>query len=286
MVENLGYHACASMAVKAVVTEVKKKLATRFNTLPNIPDFFYDMEKGLTDQFKQYYAEIPEEQRANDWIALAYSYDSVNQSTIQPRNGFQFPRPVTNTIKRYIEFQYVELPLLFSVLTNNSKLFNAINSFLLIKTNYSFSCKFQDLLWPEWLPGEQYPLGWYIRPKEPNNYLYMCSKAGLSGETEPIWSTVKDNVQDDNEAQWTCIEPELWTVKAGNFVKNDTAIQNPIENGIMYQLDFGYTLHFTELDDAGELVGTVTKAELNLFELDKNNVFGSLIDTIKIPPNF
>ena len=37
-----------------------------------------------------------------------------------------------------------------------------------------------------------------------------------------------------------------------------------MENGIMYQYDFGYTLHYIDLEDNGNFVGLVTEAMLDI----------------------
>lgn len=273
----LGYHSTTSMAVKAVVVEVKKQLSKKFNFLQGMPEFFYDFDKGLSKQFQQYYAKIPERDRSGEWIALSYSYDSASRSTIQPRNGLKCYRPVAQHLKRQIDFQYVELPLLFSVLTNNSKCLNGLSNFIGRYFDWSFSVDYQDLLWPQWVSNQNIPLGWYIRPTEPNGALYMCSKMGLSGTKEPNWDSTFGSITIDNGCEWTCVRPDLLRVKAGSFVKNDTTIQNPIDNGIMYQYDFGFTLHYTDYDDAGELVGVITKAVLNLLSLYDNKAFSETI---------
>lgn len=260
-------HSCTSMAVKAVVSEIKKRLATRFSFLSGIPDFFYDFDKGLSDQFKQYYAKLDFDKRKEDWLVLSYSYDSSNASTVQPRRGFTHKRQISNRAFRVLDVRFTELPVVFSILTNDSKMLNAISNFMLTKLDWSFSVEFMDLLWPVWLPNQNYPLGWYIRPTKPNGRLYMCSKAGLSGDAEPEWTTEKESIQQDNDAQWGCVVPDSLIVKAGNFVKNDAPIQNPIENGIMYQYDFGYTLHYLDLEDSGKFIGKVETAELKLMSL-------------------
>lgn len=276
----LGGHSTASMAVKAVVAELKNRLSTRFNFLENLPSFFYDFEKGLSPQFLQYYAKIPERHKSQPWIALAYSYDSVERSNVQPRRGFIYRRPVTNLLKRDIDVVYVNLPVVFSILTNDSKTLNAISTFLLTKIDWSFSCQYQDLLWPIWVPCQTIPLGWYIRPSKPNGCLYMCSQSGTTSSHEPLWQTEIQASQEDNTVQWQCIEPDFLTVKAGSFVKNETTIQNPIDNGIMYQYDFGLTLSFTDLEDAGSLVGVITEVELNLLNWYKEGYFK---ETIRVP---
>lgn len=276
----LGFHSTTSMAVKAVVSEVKKRLATRFNSLPNIPDFFYDFDKGLSEQFKQYYAKIPVQDRQNTWIALSYSYDSATRSSIQPRRGFSIKRPVTNILTREISAECVELPVLFSILTNDSKALNGIANFIGQKLDWSFTAQYEDLLWPEWLPGQNYPLGWYVRPTNPNGCIYMCTTPGTSAESEPDWTTEFNSIQQDNTVEWKCLQPDVLKVKAGSFVKNDTTIQNPIENGIMYQFDFGYTLSYVDYDDSGSLIGYITQADLTLLNWYREGLF---TETISVP---
>ena len=272
MTNALGSHSCASLAVKSAVNEIRKRLAKKFDFLEEIPSFFYDFELGLSDRFKQYYAKIPMCNRKNPWIALAYSYDSYDKSKVQPRNGFEFARPVTNKLCRYIKFKYVEVPLLFSILTTDSKTYNALNNFVLQEFDWSFTTHFEDLLWPLWVKNQEMPLGWYVRPSKPNGFIYMCSKQGLSWKEEPKWPQEEDATIEDNEAIWVCKKPDILTVKAGDFVKNNSAIKNPIEDGIMYQLDFGFTLHFADYEDSGKLVGVITEAILRLLSM-YNKVF-------------
>lgn len=276
--KSLRAHSTTSMAVKAVITEVKKRLETKFDFLEGFPTFFYDFNNNnVTDQFKQYYARIPSNKRRDPWIVLSYTYQSTERSDVQPRNGFSFNRRLSNSLTRTIDFQYVQLPLLISVLTNDSKCLNELANFITIKLNWSFSCKYQDLLWPLWVKDALYPIGWYIRPSKPNGKIYVCSKSGISGSIEPLWSDNVGDIIEDNEAAWTCLDVDLLTVKAGSFVKNDTTVNNPIEDGIMYQYDFGYSLHYTDYDDAGEIVGYITEADMKLL-----NMNGSIIDTIHV----
>lgn len=260
-----GFHSTTSMAVKSVVSEVKRLLAKRFNFLPGMPEFFYDFNKGLSEQFKQYYAKINANDRLEPWIALSYSYDTTQKSSVQPRNGLYYYRPITSILKRKIGITFVELPLLFSVLTNNSKLLNGLANYIDHKLDWSFTTTYQDLLWPTHVQNIEYPLGWYVRPSLPNGHIYMVKQSGISGATEPEWSTTGDTV--DGSVVWEVKDPAVLTVKAGTFVKNNTTIQNPIENGIMYQLDFGYTLHYADYDDDDELAGAITEATMKLLEL-------------------
>lgn len=274
---TLGAHSTTSMAVKAVVKEVKSMLSTKFNFLAGMPDFFYDFDKGVSDQFKQYYAKIPADRRKNPWIALSYSYQSPEKSDVQSRNGFCYFRKLSNSVARKIYFQYVKLPLLFSILTTDSKYLNEVSNFTGIRFDWSFTCKYKDLLWPLWVPNANYPLGWYIRPSVPNGYLYKCTKLGKSGNTEPSWS-IDNTITNDNEVEWTSFVPDDLLVKAADFSRNDTIINNPIENGIMYQYDFGFTLYYTDYDDSGELAGYITEAELKLLNMDN-----AVLDTIRVP---
>lgn len=277
MVELNQEHSCTSMAVKAVVAEVKRRLSLRFAELEGFPDFFYDFDKGLSDQFKQYYAKIPEYERNYDWYVLAYSYDSAEASDVQPRRGFTHNRPVTNGLYRKLNMRFTNLPIVFSILTNNSRMLNSISNCMLNNLDWSFTIAFEDLLWPTWLPNKAYPLGWYIRPTNPNGRVYMCNINGTSGETEPDWRVEVGASQQDNTTGWTCIQPDELTVLARDFVKNDTTIQNPIEQGIMYQYDFGYTLHYIDLSDTNNFVGTVNDAYVSLMNWPGSPYFKEIL---------
>ena len=275
---TLGFHSTTSMAVKSVIQEIRNKLSTRFDFLEGFPDLYYDFDKGLSEQFKQYYAKIPASMRQEPWICLAYSYDSSQRSSVQPRRGFKLRRPVADNLKRDIAVVYNDLPLLCSIMTNDSKLLNALSSFIQIHLDWSITCKYQDLLWPTWVASQAYPLGWYIRPSEPNGRLYKClNPDGVSGETEPDWQDIVGSTQLDGTVQWLCIEPDLLSVRAADFVKNDTVIQNPIEQGIMYQYDFGYTLHYTDFDDVGGLTGVITEAALTLLNWYNEGAFSEVV---------
>lgn len=259
-----GAHSSTSMAVKAVVKKVKEVLAKRFVFLESFPDFFYDFDNGVTPQFRQYYVKIPMSQRTEPWVVLSYTYQSAERSQIQPRRGFKYYRPVKEGLKRKIGFQYQQLPLLFSVLSNDSKYLNALANYIQMQLDWSITCSYEDLLWPLWKANAQYPLGWYVRPSVFNGKLYMCTTKGLSGEKEPEWQL--EDATADNEVEWTSVAPDILKVKAGTFVKNNTIISNPIENGIMYQYDFGFTLHYTDYDDLGDLVGIIDDITLNLLD--------------------
>lgn len=271
-------HSCTSMAVKAVVTEIKRRLSSRFSALEGFPDLFYDFEKGLSDQFKQYYAKVPERNRTNDWYVLAYSYDSSEASDVQPRRGFVHYRQVMPHLFRQLDMRFTNLPVVFSIVTNNSKMLNSINNFMLNNLDWSFTIKFKDLLWPTWLPNRQYPLGWFLRPTMPNGYIYMCTTAGLSGFTEPVWETNVMQSQRDNQVVWQCLNADELDVLARDFVKNSTIIQNPIENGIMYQLDFGYTLHYLDLIDNGKMMGDVTEAIVSITNWPNSPYFKEIVE--------
>lgn len=262
-------HSSASMAVKAVVAEVKKQLKTRFDFLEGMPDFFYDFDKGLSGQFKQYCAKIPAEKKEGSWLCLSYSYDNYEQSSVQPRNGLYWYRPVAEGVKRKLNINCVQMPLLLSVLCNDSKTYNALHNFVQQRFDWSMTVQYTDLLWPEWTSEHQVPLGWYVRPVTPNGKLYMCNKSGVTDVSEPVWSTDVGDILTDGTCEWKCIEPDKLNVKAGSFVINHSTIRNPMEEGIAYQLDFGYTLHFVDYDDSGELLGVIDEVVLDL--LDKYN---------------
>ncbi|MCZ7403352.1 MAG: hypothetical protein O8C67_00280 [Candidatus Methanoperedens sp.] len=55
-----------------------------------------------------------------------------------------------------------------------------------------------------WILNHSYTLNEVVKPTIANNYIYLCTTAGASGETEPIWGTTPGGTTNDNIAVWTC----------------------------------------------------------------------------------
>lgn len=56
-----------------------------------------------------------------------------------------------------------------------------------------------------WAADTNYIAGAYVVPTTANNCVYRCTTAGVSGSTEPIWSTTTGSTVNDGIAVWTNI---------------------------------------------------------------------------------
>jgi hypothetical protein len=81
----------------------------------------------------------------------------------------------------------------------------------------------------EWEASHSYTLGTAILPTTSNNYYYFCSNAGISGTTEPVWTTIAGNVNLDGTCSWICRPLQLdWPIDVGtlNVKQYYTAVES------------------------------------------------------------
>lgn len=69
-----------------------------------------------------------------------------------------------------------------------------------------------------WQGTQSYALNSIIKPTLNNDRMYVCTFAGVSGTTEPIWNTIEDSFTSDNGIQWNCYKIVKWEEK-GTAVK-------------------------------------------------------------------
>lgn len=80
----------------------------------------------------------------------------------------------------------------------------------------------------KWVLATVYALGAVIKPTVDNGYYYVCSRAGTSGGTEPVFPVVVGqtvNDPDANGARWTCtgdgsINASIYPVRGQEAVEN------------------------------------------------------------------
>ena len=80
----------------------------------------------------------------------------------------------------------------------------------------------------EWAAATAYVLGNVIKPTTDNGYYYVCSRAGTSGGTQPVFPTtvaLTVNDPDGSGAQWTCtgdgsINAAIYPVRGQEAVDN------------------------------------------------------------------
>src|SRR5690554_634838 len=59
-----------------------------------------------------------------------------------------------------------------------------------------------------WSDGMAVTLGEYIKPTEENGYIYKVTTAGVTGDTEPVWSTVEGQTVIDNTVAYEVVQVE------------------------------------------------------------------------------
>lgn len=64
-----------------------------------------------------------------------------------------------------------------------------------------------------WSPSKNYSINDVVLPSTDNNRFYVCTVAGISGTTEPIWSLVDGGTVNDNMAVWTGYRIVTWQEK-------------------------------------------------------------------------
>lgn len=60
-----------------------------------------------------------------------------------------------------------------------------------------------------WKPGIIHALGDKVYPTNPTEirYYFVCTTAGTTGETEPVWDVLEGSTTTDNTVVWTVVEP-------------------------------------------------------------------------------
>lgn len=92
-----------------------------------------------------------------------------------------------------------------------------------------------------WQAGKEYITGDVVIPSTPNGWYYICSSGGISGGSEPVFSTVAKGKTNDNTIEWTAFVYDLllntgdtitsstWVGTNGETVENETIITDGIQ---------------------------------------------------------
>lgn len=70
----------------------------------------------------------------------------------------------------------------------------------------------------DWVLSTAYILGDEVKPSTPNDYRYVCTLAGSSDATEPVWGTVEGGITTDGTVEWTAWKWEDASVNADVLV--------------------------------------------------------------------
>jgi SPP1 family predicted phage head-tail adaptor len=99
-----------------------------------------------------------------------------------------------------------------------------------------------------WANATAYVLGAVIKPTADNGYYYVCSRAGTSGGTAPVFPVVVGqtvNDPDANGAQWTCtgdgsINASIYPVRGKEILDNAK-----LELGVTHKIRIRYMIGIT-----------------------------------------
>jgi len=78
-------------------------------------------------------------------------------------------------------------------------------------------------IYTTWTAETVYSIGDYVVPTTPNDRLYECTVAGVSGAEEPTWDTEINSTTEDGTVIWTCrsssavINPLIVTLDTCNY---------------------------------------------------------------------
>lgn len=81
-----------------------------------------------------------------------------------------------------------------------------------------------DAPFTTWAPNTPYALNAFVIPPVPNNFYYLCSRAGVSGSTPPAFPTAPGATVSDGSAQWMCVGIVTTVIDSG-------PLENPLPPG-------------------------------------------------------
>jgi hypothetical protein len=87
-----------------------------------------------------------------------------------------------------------------------------------------------DLTTATWMASSTYASGAAIVPTTPNGYEYQCTKAGVTGTTEPVFPTAIGATVTDGAAVWTCTGTTVPQLQVGQTITVQAENTNAIEN--------------------------------------------------------
>ena len=269
-----------AVAVRAAVEQMRTELARRYTLLSSMPTLFYDWNKGYSQQFMQYFAEIPEGERNFPWIALVYTYGESIPCRVQPRQlenvGKVLYSDNGTRAAAMLDTRLMSVDILCSILTNDSNYADSLCINRVLDQSKVKRVTYQDAFQYVWQPSTEFPANCTILSPNPNGFMYRCSSAGATGSTEPEWPTELNESVDDNDLEWTCIPADTVTGSISGITLPKLIVSDYYAKGIEYQIDFAFTLNFVGVQDAEFNVQSILGIDNWLFMvLNKLNAFSN-----------
>lgn len=220
-----------SFAARAILNKLNENLSN-FNFLFAA---FYDIERGFEPYFKRRLAQVPMEQRGKDWISIMWSRDPQTQSW----NNRQYTVTL-NSSSLYAEttdVRYVYCSIVFTYISNSMSYLEKCEKNFFRYIPDGFSVYFDNTPYSEWHAKQTVKYGAIRQSRIYNGWLYKCTKAGVTGGTEPTWKT--SGTITDGTAEWTPMEPTQLKVQLDNVAYSGLQKLDLDGNDSICKLDFG-----------------------------------------------
>lgn len=257
-------HVLTAYAVQASVQFVCNEFLKRFIKLDKLPIMFYDWQQGFAEQLKQALAKIPQQDRNRPWFTILYNYGAAKPNPIQPRpipDVFRQLGYLENgdPIATELECRFSQVPVVCDIITNDSNYADSLAQHRMLRQSYWESFEYQDVLYPTWKPRMNAYYGMYMLSNIPNGCFYQCSKAGVTGRTEPKWPVMIGQTIKDGDAIWDCVSPKMAKASVSHHTLPELTTATTYDSGIRYQIRFGYGLNYVALEDLNNIVsGLIT----------------------------
>lgn len=115
---------------------------------------------------------------------------------------------------------------------------------------------------PAWQNAHSYALYDVIKPSQDNDRHYLCTTAGISGGTEPIWGTTEGGTTTDGQTVWTCY------VTHRLLMVDDTS---------EFYIGAGVTVMISSMPENAIITDLVTNQLIVVGYLQKNPILGGTI---------
>lgn len=242
------------MQISFAARGILNKLNEKFNNMNFLFAEFYDFERGLDPYFKRRLSQVPMEQRGEDWISIMWSRDPQQQSHINRQ--FQLTLNQTSLYSQTSGVRFVFCSIVFTYISNSLSYLEKCEKQFFKYVPDGFSTMFDNTPYKEWNSKQSVKVGYVRLARRYNGFAYKCTKAGITGDTEPKW-TASGEIE-DGTAIWTPFKPDQLKVQFDNVAYSGLQKFNLDENDSLCKLEIGGRMFLPLImgdvdDETGEL---------------------------------
>lgn len=220
-----------SFAARGVLNKLNEKLSN----INFLFAEFYDFERGLDPYFKRRLSQVPMDIRGKDWISIMWSRDPQKQSW----NNRQYSVALNSSslYAQATDARFIYCSIVFSYISNSMTYLEKCEKQFFKYVPDGFSVLFDNTPYSEWHAKKQIQVGWKRLSRIYNGYVYVCTKAGITGSTEPRW-TASGEIQ-DGTVIWKPTEPDRLKVQFDEVAYSGIQPFGLDENDSLCKLDIG-----------------------------------------------